>query len=93
MAVAPWAQSPAEGAVNLLECALGRYSSSQLSEWRLLVDFDVEGASGRVAEEPDVETDGSLVDDQVLWCFFCWSGVLYFSGSSALGLLELGSLG
>ena len=23
----PWGQSPAEGAVNLLECALGRYSS------------------------------------------------------------------
>ena len=26
----PWAQTPAEGAVNLLECALGRYSSNQL---------------------------------------------------------------
>ena len=61
----PWAQSPAEGAVNLLECSLGRYSFSQLSEWRLPLDFDVEGASRRVAEEPDVWTDGSLVDDKV----------------------------
>ena len=60
-----WAQALAEGAVNLLECALGRYSSSLLAEWRLPVDFDVEGASRRVAEEPDV------------WCFFCWGWVLY----------------
>ena len=61
----PWAQNPADGAVNILECALGRYSSSLLTEWRLPVDFDVEGASGRVAEEPDVWTDGSVVDDKV----------------------------
>ena len=26
------------------------------------VDFDVEGATSRVAEEPEVWTDGSLVD-------------------------------
>ena len=37
----PWAQTPAEGAGNLFECALGRYSSGLLPEWRLLVDFDV----------------------------------------------------
>ena len=61
----PWAQTPAEGAVNLLECALGRYSSSQLSEWRLPAGFDVYGAARRVADEPDVWTDGSLVDDKV----------------------------
>ena len=30
-----------------------------------LFDFDVEGASSRVAEEPDVWTDGSLVDDKM----------------------------
>ena len=63
--VSPWAQTPAEGAVNLLECALGRYSSGQLSEWRLPAGFDVEGAARRVADEPDVWTDGSLVDDKV----------------------------
>ena len=65
MAVPPWAQTPAEGASNLLECALGRYSSSQLSEWRLPAGFDVEGAARRVADEPDVWTDGSLVDDKI----------------------------
>ena len=75
----PWAQSPAEGAANLLECSLGRYSSNQLSEWRLPAGFDVEGAARRVAEEPDVWTDGSLVDDKMsgvssagAGCFYLW---------------------
>ena len=58
----PWALSPAEGASNLLECSLGRYSSSQLSEWQLPAGFDVEGAARRV---PDVWTDGILVDDKM----------------------------
>ena len=36
----PLGLSPlAEGAVNLLECALGRYSSGQLSEWRVACWF------------------------------------------------------
>ena len=42
------------GTGDLLECALWRYSSSLLTEWRLPVVFDVEGASGRDSEEPDV---------------------------------------
>ena len=50
----PWAASPREGACNLLECALGRYSSGMLMEWQLPVGFDAEGASRRVAAEPDV---------------------------------------
>ena len=54
-----------EGAVNLLECSLGRYSSSQLSECRLPAGFDVEGAARKVADDPDVWTDGSLVDDKM----------------------------
>ena len=40
-------------------------SSSLLTEWRLPAGFDVEGAARRVAEEPDVWTDGSLVDDKM----------------------------
>ena len=48
-----------------LECSLGRYSSSQLSEWRLPAGFDVEGAARRVSEEPDVWTDGSQVDNKM----------------------------
>ena len=65
MGVPLWAESPREGACNLLECALGRYSSDALTEWQLPVGFDAEGASRRVAAEPDVWTDGSLVEDKV----------------------------
>ena len=89
----PWAQTPAEGAVNILECALGRYSSGQLTEWQLPADFDVDGAALRVADDPDVWTDGSLVDDRGFWLFFCRCGLLHLSGSSALDLLGLGLLG
>ena len=52
-------RAPAEGAGNLLECVLGRYSSDVLMVWQLPDGFDAEGA------EPDVWTDGSLVQDQV----------------------------
>ena len=50
----PWAQGPGEGAANLLECALGRYSFDALTEWQLLVGFDavddkVSGASSAEA--------------------------------------------
>ena len=84
----PWAQPPAEGAVNILDCALGRYSSGQLTEWQLPAGFDVDGAALRVTDDPDVWTDGSLVDDRgsgvssaVAGCFTfrdrrlwnCWS--------------------
>ena len=61
----PLAESPPEGACNLLECALGRYSSDALTERQLPVGFDAEGAARRVAAEPDVWTDDSLVEDQV----------------------------
>ena len=61
----PWAESPREGACNLLEYALGRYSSDALTEWQLSVGFDAEGAARNVAAEPDVWTDGSLVEDKV----------------------------
>ena len=39
----PWAGSPRERACNLLECALGRYSSDAATEWQLPVGFDAEG--------------------------------------------------
>ena len=60
-----WAGSPREGAANLLECALGRYSPNAHTEWQLLGGFDAVAAAGRVAAERDVWTDGSLVDDKV----------------------------
>ena len=61
----PWAESPREGASNLLECALGRYSSDVLVEWQLPAGFDAEGAAWRVAAEPDVWTNASWVEDKV----------------------------
>ena len=60
-----WAGSPREGAADLLECALGRYSSDALSEWQLPVGFDGVAAARRVAACPDVWTDGSLVENKV----------------------------
>ena len=61
----PWADDPAEGAGNLLECALGSETSGFLEDGQLLVGFDAGGAAERVAAEPDVWIDGSLVEDQV----------------------------
>ena len=61
----PWAESPAEGAGNLLECALGPYTSDLLEPWQLRVGFGAEGAAEGVAAEPDVWNDGSLVQDKV----------------------------
>ena len=81
------------GAVNILECALGRYSSGQLTEWQLLADFDVDGAALRVADDLDVWTDGSLVDDKMSGDSSAGGWLFHLSGSSALELLELGSLG
>ena len=60
-----WAGSPREGAANFLDCALGRYSSDALTEWQLPVCCDGVAAARREAAEPDVWTDGSLVEDKV----------------------------
>ena len=65
MVALPGAEDPAEGDGYLLECALGSYTSGLLAEWQLPVEFDAEGAASRVAGEPDVWTDGSLVHDKV----------------------------
>ena len=61
----PWAERPPEGAGNLLECALGSYTSDLLAEWQVPVVFGAVGAAGRVAAEPDVWTYGSLVQEKV----------------------------
>ena len=58
----PWAEVPAESAAHQLDCAL----AGLLIEWQLPVEFDAESAAGRVSDEPDVWTDGSLVQDKVL---------------------------
>ena len=69
------------------------YSSSQLSEWRLPAGFDVEGAARRVADEPDVWTDGSLVDNKMSGFPSAGGRCFTFRVRRLLGLLELGSLG
>ena len=61
----PWALNHAEGASNLLEIALGSYPSAFLLDWRLPGGFDAESAALHVAREPDVWTDGSMVEDKV----------------------------
>ena len=40
----PWAENRAEGAGNLLECALVFYTSGLLAGWQLLVVFHAEEA-------------------------------------------------
>ena len=76
-----WAGSPREGACNLLECALGRYSSDTLTEWQLPVGFDAESAARRVVAEPDVWTDGSLVEDKVSGASSAGAGCFTYRGS------------
>ena len=61
----PWALTLAQGAGNLLEVALGSYSSAFLLHWCLPRGFDAESAAQGVPREPDVWTDGSLVEDKV----------------------------
>ena len=73
-----WAEDPAEGAGSLLECALGSFSSGLLAEWQLPDMFGAEGAAERVAAEPDVWTDGSLVEDKVSGASSSGSG--FFTG-------------
>ena len=58
-----WLVTPREVLIFLSVLLGGILPVSFLSGGCLLIDFDVEGAARRVAEEPDVWTDGSLVDD------------------------------
>ena len=90
----PWAaENPAEGAGSLLECALGSYTSGLLAEWQLPVVFDVEEAAGRVPDEPDVWTDGSLVHDKGLRClFFGFCFFFYSSCWSSLAWTKVGAI-
>ena len=53
------------GAGNLLESALGSYSSVSLFHWHLPVGFDAGTAALQVAQEPDVWTDGSRIEDRL----------------------------
>ena len=62
----PWAAADAsESAFYLVETALGRYSSSLVSEWNLTNDFDTDEVSARMPDAPKVWSDGSMVLDSV----------------------------
>ena len=78
----PWAEDPVDGAGNLLEYALGPYTSGLFDDWQLPVGFDAEGAAENVAATPDVWADGSLVEDKVSGA--CSSGSGFFSGRTSL---------
>ena len=67
----PWATGAdesvdaSESAAYLVESALGRYSSSLVSDLRLPDGFDHDGAASSLPDHPDVWTDGSLVLDHL----------------------------
>ena len=61
-----WAEGAADGAGNLLECALGPCTSGFVGDWQLPVGFDAGCAAERVAAEPGVWTDGSVVEKRSL---------------------------
>ena len=61
----PWALTHAESASNLLEVALGSHTSAFLLHWHLPDGFDAGSAAQGVAREPDVWTDGSMVEEKV----------------------------
>ena len=73
----PWADNAAEGAANLLECALGPYSSGLLAQWRVPDEFDADEAVERVPDAPKVWTDGSLVLDKVSGASSSGSGFFF----------------
>ena len=82
----PWAADASEGAVHLVEVALGRYSPWLVAEWSPPDGVDAVGAASQMLGVPNFWTDGSLVLDQVTGVsssaagFFahqsedCWSG-------------------
>ena len=60
-----WAVDASESASYLVESALGRYSSSLISDLRLSDEFDHDVAASSLPEHPDAWTDGSLVLDRL----------------------------
>ena len=79
----------ARGAGNLLESALGSYSSRLLFEWSLPNEFDADDAALRLHDNPNVWTDGSLVLDKVSGASSSGSGFMLISlarhGTSHVG--------
>ena len=77
----PWAVDASESAGNLLETALGSYSSRILSDWSVPEGFDGAGTA-RMPDVPDVRSDGGLVLDEVTGVSSSGSG--FFAHQSEL---------
>ena len=75
----PWAAHASASAGNLLEVALGSYSSRMLSDWSVLEDFDAAEAAAGMPCVPHVWTDGSLVLDEVTG--ISYSGLVFLLNS------------
>ena len=60
-----WWVGADDAAVNMLESALGSYSSDILQGWDVPQSVDWDSAADRAPPSPDVWTDGSLVRDEV----------------------------
>ena len=60
-----WAASASESACNLVEVALGCYSSGMVAQWSPPDEFDEVEAASWIPDHPNVWTDGSLALDQV----------------------------
>ena len=73
-------------------CALGRYSSGSFLSGGCLLVLMLKVLLGGSAGEPDVWTDGSLVDDKVSGFLLLERGALPF-GFVGFGLAGIGSLG
>ena len=61
----PWAASASESAGNLVEAALGCYSSGMITDWSLPDEYDRVEVASSAPDHPNVWSDGSLVLDQV----------------------------
>ena len=71
----PWAAGADDAAVNMLESALGAYSSDILQGWDVPQNVDWDSAADRMPPHPDVWTDGRLVRDEVSGSAFAGAGV------------------
>ena len=86
----PWAADASEGAFYLVETALGRYSSSLVSEWSLPDGFDADEVSTRVPDAPTVWSDGSLILDSTTGVSAAGAGFYFLTTLSCAGVVAGG---
>ena len=83
----PWAEYPAEGAGNLLECALLVYLRNGSCQMCLMLKV--------LQSVRLLNMMSGLMGAwwRILWCLFCWGGLFYLPLQSSLGELEMGPFG